>query len=193
MLEVYIPSFSVCALLGVTGWIVSDAIAVIESGGGGDSVDVVVMFAFAAANFVVDVASFYMFWARGRDILVTDLLPVHVQDPDTEEGEWDFSSMERADQEEGEKEEEESAATARLSTKANLNMISALTHVGSDTLRTVAVFLAALIATVSLAPSSLCDAWAALAVSITIVFAVIPLIGAIYQAAMQEMRGSAEK
>ena len=42
----------------------------------------------------------------------------------------------------------------------NLNMISAFTHVGGDTLRTLSVFVAAAIATFSGTPGYLCDAWA---------------------------------
>jgi Co/Zn/Cd efflux system component len=62
-------------------------------------------------------------------------------------------------------------------------MMSALTHVGGDTMRTASVFIAAVIATASNASSSLCDAWAAVVVSFTICCAVIPLINEIYKAA----------
>ena len=61
-------------------------------------------------------------------------------------------------------------------------MISALTHVGGDTMRTMSVFFAAVIATAG-QPSSLCDAWAAIVVSFTICIAVIPLVNEIYKAA----------
>ena len=154
ILEVYVPTFSVCALLGVTGWITSDAITTIVSGGDGDDVDVVFLYAFASANFVVDIISTWMFYARGKDILVTDRLSFSVDHHD------DVGP-----------------------TKANLNMISALTHVGGDTMRSASVFIAAVIATVSSAPSSLCDAWAAVVVSFTICCAVIPLISEIWKAA----------
>jgi Co/Zn/Cd efflux system component len=155
VLEVYVPTFSVCALLGVTGWITSDAIAVINGGGDGDDVDVIFLFAFASANFLVDFISSYMFYVRGRDILVSDRMSfsIDVHDHHTP------------------------------TTKANLNMMSALTHVGGDTMRTASVFIAAVIATASNASSSLCDAWAAVVVSFTICCAVIPLINEIYKAA----------
>jgi hypothetical protein len=37
--EVYIPIISLFALLGVTAWIISDAVAMIQSGGDGDDVN----------------------------------------------------------------------------------------------------------------------------------------------------------
>ena len=59
-------------------------------------------------------------------------------------------------------------------------MLSALTHVGSDTLRTTAEIVAACIAIFGGYPSGQCDAWAAVVVSGTIVLAVIPLCKEIY-------------
>ena len=156
ILEVYIPTLSVSSLLAVTGWITTDAIITIIDGGSGDNVDVIFLYAFASANFVVDVISAWMFYVRGDDILVTD------RESFTTEQSDDIGP-----------------------TKANLNMISALTHVGGDTLRTFSVFIAAVIATVSSTPSSLCDAWAAVVVAVTICAAVIPLIKEIWKAAVR--------
>lgn len=65
---------------------------------------------------------------------------------------------------------------------ANINMFSAFTHVGCDTLRTVAIFVAAIVSSSTGAKSSLCDAWAAIVVSITIFIAIIPLSREVYAA-----------
>lgn len=62
----------------------------------------------------------------------------------------------------------------------NLNMASALTHVGGDTLRTTAVFVAAVVSSTTNVNSALCDAWAAIVVTVSIVFLVIPLVREIY-------------
>lgn len=62
----------------------------------------------------------------------------------------------------------------------NLNMASALTHVGGDTLRTTAVFVAAVVSSTTNISSALCDAWAAIVVTVTIIFLVIPLVREIY-------------
>lgn len=51
---------------------------------------------------------------------------------------------------------------------SNLNMMSAFTHIVGDTLRTVAIFLAALVSSVTHIDGDVCDAWAALAVSVSV-------------------------
>jgi len=50
----------------------------------------------------------------------------------------------------------------------NLNMMSAFTHIVGDTLRTVAIFLAALVSSATHIPGDVCDAWAALVVSLSV-------------------------
>ncbi|RYH28695.1 hypothetical protein EON65_11205 [archaeon] len=158
VLEVYIPCFSISALLGVTGWITSDAISVIMEPGDDDDVDVVFLFAFASANFVVDFISSFMFYIRREDVLKSNHL--HTFSLDRRSVDWHKRPL-----------------------LPNLNMISALTHVGSDTLRTMSVFIAAIIASAGHQSSSKCDAWAAVVVSITIIIAVIPLCKEIYNSA----------
>jgi len=54
------------------------------------------------------------------------------------------------------------------------------------------VFIAALITTVSGANGNLCDAWAAIVVSITIIFAVIPLCNEIYKASGERIEATAD-
>lgn len=155
LLEVYIPLFSVSALLGVTGWVTSDAIAVIMKGEGGDETDIAFLYGFACGNFLVDAISSWMFYVRGADILKnrTFSFSVDVNDP----------------------------APVKEASK-NLNMMSALTHVGGDSARTLSVFVAAVVATIA-GNSTMCDAWATVVVSITIIVAVIPLLKEIYKAA----------
>lgn len=65
--------------------------------------------------------------------------------------------------------------------KKNVNMMSAYTHVGGDTLRTLSVFVAAVVSTVSGISGILCDSWAAVVVTVTILFIVFPLASAIYK------------
>ena len=62
----------------------------------------------------------------------------------------------------------------------NVNMASAFTHVGADTMRTAAVFIAALVSTVTGASGSACDAWAAIVVSFSIGKKIILYIVCIY-------------
>ena len=49
--------------------------------------------------------------------------------------------------------------------KKNLNMMSAFTHVGGDTIRTISVLTAATVSLLSGIDGDICDAWAAIAVT----------------------------
>lgn len=172
VLEVYIPAFSVIALLGVTGWIASDAIVIIigQSSEDEDEVDVAFLFAFASANFVIDAVSSLLFYARRKNVLMTEHLHT-------------FTLDRRCDDWEKRNPLSDHHQAPIASAAPNLNMISALTHVGSDTMRTVSVFVAAIISSAGGQSSTLCDAWAAVIVTSTIIMAVIPLCSEIYKAA----------
>ncbi|KAJ1422997.1 hypothetical protein B484DRAFT_452074 [Ochromonadaceae sp. CCMP2298] len=152
--EVYIPAFSVAALIGIAIYITVEALDVIVNGSS-ENVDDAFLFGFSAGNLVIDIISSALFYSKGREILITR---VHV-----------FKSIT------GDEETEQS--------RANLNMLSALTHVGGDTLRTLSVFVAATVSTVSSTSSVQCDAWAAVVVSVTIIIGVVPLVFAIHKAA----------
>lgn len=162
VLEVYVPTFSVCALLAVTAWITSDAIVILRNGGesDGEEVNVIFLFAFASGNFIVDIISSYLFYAKGEKVLVTE----HLRTFSLDRRSFDWHKR-------------------PIITLPNLNMISALTHVGSDTMRTTSVFVAAVVSSAGHQDGSLCDAWAAVVVTCTILLAVIPLCKEIYKAA----------
>lgn len=159
LLEVAIPTFSVSALIGVTAYVTSEAIEVIiNPEENDDDVNVYFLYAFSVANALVDIVSGYMFYQGGREIFYHDGLFVH-EDP-------------------------EKQGLVQASRK-NLNMMSALTHVSGDSLRTLSVFVAAVVATASSISPDLCDAWAAIVVTCTIVGIVIPLIYEIFKAAKE--------
>ncbi len=215
MLEVYIPTLSILALLGVTGYITSDAVTVILQGPDeGEEVDVYFLFAFASANFCVDIISACMFYWRGKDVLITSPISHERQSIDFPHDNGCLCpgdpGYEEAKERKKHGKEHVHPTTQYLQgvvngdspntpnqapntgssnknkpffKRPNLNMISALTHVGSDTMRTTSVFVAALISFLANQNSSLCDAWAAIVVSITILFAVIPLVTEICRAA----------
>ena len=68
-------------------------------------------------------------------------------------------------------------------TKKNLNMMSAWTHVGGDTIRTISVLAAATVSMFSGIDGDICDAWAAIIVSLTILVMTVPLMIDIYTVA----------
>ena len=60
--------------------------------------------------------------------------------------------------------------------KTNLNVLTAFAHLGGDTLRSLSVFLAALVSSFSGIDADICDAWAALVVAITILALAVPIV-----------------
>jgi Co/Zn/Cd efflux system component len=186
LLEVYIPGFSVLALLAVTGYILSDAIAVIQSGGEDDEVDIAFLWGFSVGNFVVDFFSSLMFYLRGKNALLSEKKS-NSSSVCSSHAPLNTFSLDRQSIDM----QKRSFIPERWI--PNLNMVSALTHVSGDTLRTTSVFIAALIATVSGASGALCDAWASVVVSFTIVICVIPLCREIYRAAVGHHSEEEEK
>ena len=172
ILEVGIPSFSICALLGVTAYITSDAVEVIKSNGAEDDVNVDFLYGFASANFVVDIISSFLFYVRRKDVF---LLSKSNSSKNISENDAEISLGSELN---------DPISGMMAPSEKNLNMISAFTHVGADTLRTCAVFIAAVVSDATSTSGSLCDAWAAIVVSITIVFCVMPLGKEIYHKAI---------
>ena len=172
ILEVGIPIFSICALLGVTAYITSDAVEVIKSNGAEDDVNVYFLYGFAAANFVVDIISGALFYVRRKDVFL--FIPLR-------ENSLVFGEIGSKSSDGGEL---TGAENDDKPVEKNLNMISAFTHVGADTLRTCAVFIAAVVSDTTSVSGSVCDAWAAVMVSITIILCVIPICKEIYHKAV---------
>jgi len=170
MIEVFIPSFSVIALLAVTVYITVDAVDVVLNPPEDDNVNVYFMYGFAGGNALVDVICFWLFFLRRKDVLNQPGRGVFGDNDNTE---WLLSPNDI-----------DRKIDMMLPPKStNLNMASALTHVSGDTMRTMSVFVAAVIATTTNVDGTVCDAWAAIFVTVTIVFLVIPLIREIIQAA----------
>ena len=173
ILEVFVPSFSVICLFSVTAYIAADAVNILIHKTDAEKIDVVYLYGFASANAVVDITSSYVFFRVGyaADVFYTnnaqkientgpvqaaagDMAPVAAECP------------------------EDTTSTPAVSQNRdmNLNMLSAFTHLTGDSMRTASVFIAALVSTFSGIPSQICDAWAAIAVTVSIVFMVVPLI-----------------
>jgi Co/Zn/Cd efflux system component len=205
-LEVAIPLCSVTALMGVTAYVTQGAVSDIINKPADDAVDIFMLWFFSSANAVVDIISGYMFYAKGRSVFYEhehakpDERSISVDKNGNTDIEKSVSSVQNSSHEPGlstvtssdsvkitdnapKTEQKDADKTEEPAAEhRNLNMISAFTHVGGDTLRTISVFIAALIATVTNIPGYLCDAWAAVLVTVTIVIMVIPLCIEIYYA-----------
>lgn len=80
------------------------------------------------------------------------------------------------------------SSSSGMATKKNLNMLSAFTHVSGDTVRTLSVLTAATVSLVTGIDGDICDAWAAIAVGLTIVAMTAPLVIDIVAAAKSFLR-----
>ena len=165
ILQVYIPLFSITCLLGVTAWITSDAISVIISPSDDDDVDVLFLYLFASGNMVIDIISYYLFHSKWSTV-------------------FNDEAMQNRSRSVSRSESVELQESIDSTNKMNLNMMSAFTHVGGDTLRTSSVFIAAVVATTGVASGELCDAWAANVVTVTIVCMIIPLLKEIWKSSV---------
>jgi len=181
MLEVYIPSFSICLLLGVTGHIMNESIKVLKGEGGKDDVNVYFMWGFSSCNALVDLLSTYFFIRGGRNVFFYTTVEK------AQKSSSSYRQVIAADDEEDQAQISNDRISSEIivSSKFNLNMASAFTHLGGDTLRTISVFIAAAVATATDIESNLCDSWAAIIAATTIICIVIPLIREIYKTAMR--------
>eukprot|EP01031_Cornospumella_fuschlensis_P035254 gene35254-42709_t len=166
ILDIYIPVFSVLALVSVCGWICYDAAIIIHAyhsphahTAEEDDVNVVIMYIFASVNFVIDCVSGLLFYVR-RETVLLNCPEGQVERNNALDHISELSNM----------------------LMPNLNMVSALTHIGGDTLRTFSVFAAAIVSSVGKQDSSVCDAYAAVVVTFTIFLAIMPLCKEIYKA-----------
>lgn len=73
ILEVYIPSFSIICLIGVTAYVTNEAIGIIlHPPHPAEDVDISFLYGFAAFNFIVDLLSGYVFLRRGNKSFIVD-------------------------------------------------------------------------------------------------------------------------
>jgi Co/Zn/Cd efflux system component len=159
-LELVSPSISVIALLSVTVYISYDAIlrliavettTTVETESGKDDdgdAKSDVMLGFAVANLILDLGSMLAFTRSWKCLC---------RDKNDEQGTYEC----QGDDDDVSK---------------NMNMSSAYTHVIADTLRSIAVLVAAVVAMTTDISSDTTDAVAALAVSGIIAITVIPLL-----------------
>ena len=181
ILEVYVPMFSISALLGVTIYILSDAVHTIRNPPAAGVVDVNFLYGFSSANFVIDVVSTYLFYRKGKSAFISEIHHTHTFHTDR----FHLSSA-QVPLNPDDCGHPFSGKNELPEAKKNLNMISAFTHLGADSMRTLSVFIAAVIVTTRGYSADICDAWAAIIVSGTIFFMVIPLLSEVYKAAFRD-------
>jgi Co/Zn/Cd efflux system component len=168
VLEILIPAISLCCLLIVTGYVTNEAIHVLRNPSDDhEKVNIYFLYGFSSANVLVDLLSSYMFFQNGdEDVFLSYRIQKRYNS---------YNSLQDEVQDGSEHD-------TKIVSAANLNMISAFTHLTGDSMRTFSVIIAALVSTIAKIPSNICDAYAAIVVTITIAFMVIPLIREIWKA-----------
>lgn len=144
----------------MTLWITISAVRIILEGGTDYSVDLTILWTLSTINLVIDLCSALLFYCQGKEILQS---PNKIYYIDQEIVEEDQS----------------------LLYHTNLNMLSTLTHVSGDLMRTISVLAAATLSSLFNLNTSLCDAWASIVVSITIVMIVCPLFRELINASFE--------
>lgn len=192
MNEIGIPSFSVICLLAVTIYITVDAIQVLQNPPDVNDVPVSYLYGFSLLNLVIDCICGAYFYSRGKEVFFEPIIPLHLisleVSLDSEEEEREFGHLdEDLDLTLKSNNDPYSSDNSRNSyggannyseggQKKNLNMLSAFTHIGGDTVRTISVIGAACISSIFEIDADVCDAWAAVVVAVTIVLITLPLI-----------------
>jgi Co/Zn/Cd efflux system component len=154
-IEVTIPFVGVSSLLAVSIWILNDAIIIITQPQESTNVDVIFLYGYASVNMVIDLICNYSFFRYGVRVFY-NLLPKLNTPSNTE----DHSNKVQI---------------------YNLNMWSAFTHMLGDTIRTIAVLIAALVSTFTNISGDISDAWASIVCTISIFIVVLPLLFHIYK------------
>lgn len=184
MLEVMIPSFSVVCLLGVTAYVAVDAVSVVMAGAANTKgVDLYYLYGYSAAGGVIDIVSSFVFFKDRTGTAVFFTTGANVLRATTSSVLHDETVEETRVVESGRLE-----VTPQTSKKVNLNMMSAFTHLSADSMRTAAVIVAAMTSSFGNYPSQICDAYAALVITVIIVVMTIPLIREIYKAYSKLMK-----
>lgn len=186
--QIVIPIFSLSCLLAVTVWVAFDAYLRL----GNHKyvrVELNLMYIFAGVNFGVDLCCGLLFWARRNNVFNETISRKISVIQDSNETDWSNHSdadeginMTQINHSEnlqlvrGTASDESVSGHTGVEERPNLNMLSAFTHIGGDTLRTLAIFGAASVSSLFGIDPQISDAWAGIAVSITIVIAVSPLV-----------------
>lgn len=193
--EIGIPCFSVVCLLGVTVYITLDAVKVLENPPTVNDVPVSYLYGFAILNLVIDTLCGTFFYIRGKEVFFEPIIPIPMLSLeislDSEEEEREFGHLEEDldltlsghSEGMGNRHGQQNRSAGEGTMRKNLNMLSAFTHVGGDTVRTISVIVAATVSSLFHIDADICDAWAAVAVAVTIVLITLPLIFDIIAAA----------
>eukprot|EP01031_Cornospumella_fuschlensis_P033147 gene33147-40105_t len=216
VLEVYMPSASVLALVLVTIYITYDATKVLYHPPRIDSVDVDFLYGYSMANLLVDILCGVLFYMRSEDVFAeheeVPRLSLDTSIDEDDDREFGYPDVEEEAGSgyptlpaENKKVSENSSCCSSYHTmspnpmsdeqihgrsapahkhRTNVNMLTAFAHILGDTLRTVSMFVAAAVSSLTGVAGDICDAWAAVLVCVSIVGMCAPIVVEIYKASL---------
>jgi Co/Zn/Cd efflux system component len=209
-LRVYVPCFSVIALIAVTVWLGWESILRLAwPDDDDDEVDITMLYLFASLNLAIDLVSAWLFYLRRGDVFMEinggrrdriDSVASIIRAADeaitqsatnrsnaassllSESLSDKLLPSDDSDQQANQNGEQNEDAPKQT----NINMVSAFVHMFGDTMRTLAALGAALVSSIGNIEGADCDAVACIVVTVTIIAMVIPLIHEIRKAYNKE-------
>lgn len=139
LIKIYLPLLSVTLLFGVNIYITVDASMTLADHPEDEDVDTRFLLVFGILNLVVDIISSYYFYLRKDDVFREVAIPDIERIGDNKEG-----------------------------VEYNFNMLTAFSHLGGDTFRTVATLAAGIVSMTTTINGDVCDAVAGLVAALTV-------------------------
>lgn len=150
-LKIYLPLLSVSLLFGVNVYITVDAIMTLIDHPEEEDVDSRFLIIFGVLNLAVDIVSSYYFYLRKDDVFRETVIPNDHIEADINGSSDEFIEY-------------------------NFNMLTAFSHLGGDTCRTVATLAAGIVSMTTTINGDVCDAIAGLIAATTIYSIIFKLL-----------------
>lgn len=185
-LEYGIPCFSLSCLLGVTIYVTISAVEIIYHPSNAENVNVYFLYGFASGNLFIDIFCGLLFCYKGN-IYTTNLSPPLLSndsmtnDINIKRENSDVVDICLEDDNNTHNKRDQSNTRNITQQRKNMNMMSALAHVIGDSMRTMSVFIAATVSVTKNINADICDAWAAILVSITILIMITNVLYELYK------------
>lgn len=185
-LEYGIPCFSLSCLLGVTIYVSVCAVQIISHPTETESVNVYFLYGFASGNIFVDIVCGVLFYYRGNiysTIISSPQLSNEsiANDTNTRSENNDIVDICLEDDNNNKTTTDQSTTSETLPKRKIMNMMCALTFVAGDSIRTISIFVAATVSVAGNINADICDAWAAILVSITILIMIVNILYEMYK------------
>jgi Co/Zn/Cd efflux system component len=148
LIKVIIPTIAVMTLLGVTAYITMEAINILLNPPPNDVVHVSFLYAFSIINLLVDLYCIHSFYYRGENVFIETMESGHHDHLNITTSSNSFDSEDADESFTHSDDDLDKIQYRNEKQEMNLNMLSAFTHVGGDTLRSISVLTAAAVSSI---------------------------------------------